>query len=327
MPRWLKIGPTANDIKWTPAYWDTLDGILGGLQAQAIAVGTPAVYTGTGATVAAQVLDVNHGSDAVPVTVAGPTVRIARVENLPVASIGGAGGTQFVNEANAALVVTASGHGSGAAGTEMQTNAIFCYAVTDGVGSWDAVGVQAVGRAQGSSTHLGTGAYLEGRKDSPTTKVVGVEIRATNADAANTAGDSTYSSSGASNLTGLWITCDAKAGANPTLGAALQIGRIGSAQWGVGIGIVSSAVLTTSIRDDSNSATSIQINGTHGTASLSIANSAGPILIGTGNNIGIFGHAASGQQTVTGSRGANVALASLLTALAAYGLVVDSSTV
>jgi len=46
----------------------------------------------------------------------------------------------------------------------------------------------------------------------------------------------------------------------------------------------------------------------------------------TGGSIGFNGTAAITKPTVTGSRGANAALASLLTALASYGLVVDSSS-
>lgn len=47
---------------------------------------------------------------------------------------------------------------------------------------------------------------------------------------------------------------------------------------------------------------------------------------GTAFTIGFQGAAPITQPTVTGSRGGNAALASLLTALADYGLVVDSST-
>lgn len=47
---------------------------------------------------------------------------------------------------------------------------------------------------------------------------------------------------------------------------------------------------------------------------------------GTTGTVGFQGAAAISQPTVTGSRSANAALASLLTALADYGLVVDSST-
>lgn len=43
-------------------------------------------------------------------------------------------------------------------------------------------------------------------------------------------------------------------------------------------------------------------------------------------NLGFYGTTATAKQTVSGSRGGNAALASLLTALAAYGLITDSSS-
>jgi len=43
-------------------------------------------------------------------------------------------------------------------------------------------------------------------------------------------------------------------------------------------------------------------------------------------NIGVFGNAAVAQQTVTGSRGGNAALASLLTAMTNFGWIVDNTT-
>jgi hypothetical protein len=43
------------------------------------------------------------------------------------------------------------------------------------------------------------------------------------------------------------------------------------------------------------------------------------------NALAFFGHAANNQPTVTGLKGANAALASLLTGLASLGLIVDSS--
>jgi len=45
-----------------------------------------------------------------------------------------------------------------------------------------------------------------------------------------------------------------------------------------------------------------------------------------GSNIGFFSATKTGKKTVTGSRGGNAALASLLTALEAYGLITDSSS-
>lgn len=47
---------------------------------------------------------------------------------------------------------------------------------------------------------------------------------------------------------------------------------------------------------------------------------------GTGLNIGVFGTTPVAKQTVTGSRGGNAALASLLTALANFGWITDSTT-
>ncbi len=46
----------------------------------------------------------------------------------------------------------------------------------------------------------------------------------------------------------------------------------------------------------------------------------------TSDYVGFYAHAAQQQQTVTGAKGGNAALASLLTKLAAMGLIVDSST-
>lgn len=42
--------------------------------------------------------------------------------------------------------------------------------------------------------------------------------------------------------------------------------------------------------------------------------------------LGVFAHASAAQQTPVGSRAGNAALASLLTALAAYGLIVDGTS-
>ncbi len=45
-----------------------------------------------------------------------------------------------------------------------------------------------------------------------------------------------------------------------------------------------------------------------------------------GSNLGFFNTAPTTKKTVTGSRGANAALTSLLTQLASYGLITDSSS-
>jgi hypothetical protein len=50
------------------------------------------------------------------------------------------------------------------------------------------------------------------------------------------------------------------------------------------------------------------------------------ILPKAGGSLGFYGTTPQTQATITGSRGGNAALANLLTALAAYGLIVDSTT-
>jgi hypothetical protein len=61
-----------------------------------------------------------------------------------------------------------------------------------------------------------------------------------------------------------------------------------------------------------------------GTVSINVAGVAVITLTGTG--IGFFGSSAAAKPTVSGSKGGNAALASLMTALAALGLVTDSTT-
>lgn len=68
------------------------------------------------------------------------------------------------------------------------------------------------------------------------------------------------------------------------------------------------------------------IDAPTGANAFGIVNNGGVQVNGAGTSLGFFATGFNGQQTVTGSRGANAALASLLTALASYGLIVNSST-
>lgn len=56
-------------------------------------------------------------------------------------------------------------------------------------------------------------------------------------------------------------------------------------------------------------------------------NSGGVTIGNSVGSVGFFQNAGTGQPTITGSRGGNAALASLLTAFAAMGLIVDGTTV
>jgi hypothetical protein len=63
-----------------------------------------------------------------------------------------------------------------------------------------------------------------------------------------------------------------------------------------------------------------------GTAAVAIDSSQNIRLGATGTSIGFLGATAVARQNITGSRGGNAALASLLTALASFGLITDSTT-
>jgi hypothetical protein len=67
-------------------------------------------------------------------------------------------------------------------------------------------------------------------------------------------------------------------------------------------------------------------NGTGCTLNLTTAATGSLNLSDTGQKLGFFGATAVVKPTVTGSKGANAALASLLTALANFGILTDSST-
>jgi hypothetical protein len=109
----------------------------------------------------------------------------------------------------------------------------------------------------------------------------------------------------------------------PVTGAGLT-----GATLAVGMGALTVAVLvpdvfatnTTALAVVGGSGTGLSLTATNQVrAGLSVQPTAGGL-------IGFNGSAPVGKPTVTGSKGANAALTSLLTALASYGLLVDSST-
>lgn len=77
-------------------------------------------------------------------------------------------------------------------------------------------------------------------------------------------------------------------------------------------------VLVTAELVEDGAATPLDLDG--GTATIGD-------LVHEGANLAFFSGAGTTKQTVTGSRGANAALATLLDALEAYGLITDSSTI
>ncbi len=152
------------------------------------------------------------------------------------------------NECNAALAVYAVG--TPASG--MQSNAVYGGAKTRS--AHDGVAGVFIGDASGAATGIGTGTYIEGRRDVAGAKLVGAEIRANNQS--GVAG--TYYPGGFSPTGALWLTAS---GANSGVGASL--GSVKGVKFDTGFAATAGSVSTTTISDDSSSTQSIQINGTH----------------------------------------------------------------
>jgi hypothetical protein len=193
----------------------------------------------------AQLWELSEGQAKVPVTRPGPLFKISRTESM---SSTACGDNSVDNECNAALAVYAVG----TAASGMQSNAVYGGAKTQS--AHDGVAGVFLGDASGAATGIGTGTYIEGRRDVASAKLVGAEIRANNQS--GIAG--TYHSGGFSSTGALWLTAS---GANSGVGASL--GSVKGVKFDTGFAATAGSVSTTTLSDDSSSTQSIQINGTH----------------------------------------------------------------
>jgi hypothetical protein len=193
----------------------------------------------------AQLWELSDGQAKAPVTKPGPLFKISRTESMSNAACGD---NSVDNECNAALAVYAVG--TPASG--MQSNAVYGGAKTRS--AHDGVAGVFIGDASGAATGIGTGTYIEGRRDVAGAKLVGAEIRANNQSGVAGA----YYPGGFSPTGALWLTAS---GSNSGVGASL--GSVKGVKFDTGFAATAGSVSTTTISDDSSSTQSIQINGTH----------------------------------------------------------------
>lgn len=194
---------------------------------------------------AAQLWDLSYGTAAAPVTTIGPVFKISKTEFLDDALAV----NKADNESNAALAVYSVGN----PGSEIQTNAGLFAAKGSPTGT-DVVGLWTTGLVNGSGNGIGTGAYIEGRRDTTTGKMMGAEVRVTNQTAVPVA----YNQTGF-NSSALWLTAGGTA--NSPVGVAL--GPVNGQKFDVGFAATTSSVASQTFRDDSSSVTSVDINGAH----------------------------------------------------------------
>lgn len=194
---------------------------------------------------AAQLWELSSGTVAAPVTAVGPLLKISKTEFMDAA----VAANKADNESNAAMAVYSIGN----PGSEIQTNAGLFAAKGSPVGT-DVVGLWTTGLVNGSGDGIGTGAYIEGRRDTTTGKIMGAEVRVTN----QTVTALTYQSTGFSS-SALWLT----AGGTANTAAGVAIGPVNGQKFEVGFAATTSSIASQTFRDDSSSVTSVDINGSH----------------------------------------------------------------
>lgn len=114
--------------------------------------------------------------------------------------------------------------------------------------------------------------------------------------------------------------------------AAFAVGRQGATNPALAVDTVTNASSVTGVKivaGASGGGVTMQVTSSGLNESVSIkALGTGSVILGaaTNNKVGFFGGNGTTQPTISGSRGANAALADLLTALASMGLLVDSTS-
>ena len=152
-------------------------------------------------------VDITTGTNAAPITTAGPSLHVARTEDLAVATC-----TLFNNnECNSAIYGFSQNITSGA--SAQQLTGVMGGALTYSTnGTGEAVGVQGLGRAVGASIAGVAGAYFEGRYDSTAVRsyyyTVGVEGRSNN----QTGVDSTFNTTDGNSFNSFLASSSATSG-------------------------------------------------------------------------------------------------------------------
>lgn len=110
---------------------------------------------------------------------------------------------------------------------------------------------------------------------------------------------------------------------SPGTAGAIGIDMTNNANWGVAIQMPNGKSLR-GYKADGSAALDIALLNTSDQA---VVGNNTPLIISSGSgSLGFFGHTPAAKQTVTGSKGSNAALTSLLAALVAHGLITDTTT-
>ncbi len=228
------------------------------------------------------VVAATHGTDAVATSTLAPTIKVSRRQQITKAALTAASGSATTDGCE--LLASIYGIGVGTASDEVQPIGVMGAAVqssTTGGGGGDgadACGVYGAGRVLTGGGGTALGAFFIARKDSTTAQATGIESNCANFSGSN----NNYSSATFPASSGLWMNANGDADS----AAGIVLGNAFGRQFDVGLAFnaqVNNAktggVKTASIQDDSTSATSIQINGTHSVGAITVAAGSGAVLI------------------------------------------------
>lgn len=232
------------------------------------------------------------GTAGTPDTVAGPGFKVSRTSAVLKATTEALGGVGTDGCDSMAAI-----HGShvGTAAAEAQPIGVYGSAKSSSTaagvgGGTDACGLYGLGRITGSGIGTGIGGFFAGRRDTATGRACGLEVHCYN----GTSTAESYSTTSFPNALGIWVNAGGGAGAGGAQSAAGMIfGNAFGRQFEVGIAFnamvnnsLTGPTLTSDIRSDSSATTSIQINGTHSTAAICVALSAGVTRLGNATSTG-----------------------------------------
>jgi hypothetical protein len=238
-----------------------------------IGLGLGALQSIYGVAATGQILNISKGYSASPDTVAHPLLKVERIVNIPKP------GASDRGEELAAIFGITSGTASNAA----QTVGVYGGAKSAYSGSTategDACGLYGVGLFSGSGSGTAIGAFVTGRRETPTGRATALEATTQNYGGVAT----TYNATGYSAGIGAWIN----AIGNADSGVGIALGNPFGQQFDVGlafngqfVGGKTGPVSGICIRDDSAATTFMDVRGTHTTGIL-IRAGAGNMAIGS----------------------------------------------
>ncbi len=215
-------------------------------------------------------IEISNGTSGAGDTTAGAVLKVSRTSGPPLASCT----NQTDMECSAGLVVSVLG----LPGETVLTSGIYGSAQTSATGvGQDAIGMTGSGRVTGSGDGLGTGAYIEGRRDTATAGALGTEIRAMNITASNCS----YNTTGIGGCDGVWLTSSGDGVHTTALSSALHVGNADAlAKWAAGLTINTLGATVYGIDDESAATNGFYENGTH-TYAILTGTAAGKTGLGT----------------------------------------------